>query len=241
MQAWHLAVAASRQWQACRNRRSYFVGGAVIFAGILILSSIQNNPEAQERQQSVQNPVNEARQFDANSVVAGERSEIAEQKRNLYAFLEQEKIHDIWVMADSYGAAAGREMNNPTNPNCYGKSQVDCLDSFIQNRMNTLATLTGAEDPRFAMELRMEVEGMLLAKVMAQPPEALAPEDREYRTRMLQAFQSVENGEVKFSLDNPSVRPNLLLAMLLQIEQAERATATIEEQAGVVAEEIGQQ
>lgn len=237
VQALHLASTAWRLWWAFPHKQTVIVAGVFLLGGGLMLRNIQGNPRAQELTQSVQNPVNRGRKFDSSEILSQQQSDVQDRELNLNAFMEQEQAMELLAIAHRFEAMAAREMLNKGNADCYSRSKADCLQSFVSNRIDELSDLSSDIGVFEPIRLRLEVQGIRLAIALGKPVETLDTAEEELRRSVFEPFQSVEAGEVDVSLDNPQVRPKLLLIQLRQLDEEYQQSATLEQQAGVLLED----
>lgn len=185
--------------------RLWLVGGGVSVVGFFYLGQMSPKQETVTKT----DPAQIEQAFDEAALLKIQQQVIAAKEINLSAFMRSEKqLQDIAV-ASGYQGLAAFFVTSPGHY-CYRGSVLNCLDSFVGNRITALkghaealakpggdGTALMANDPSSAVDPILwaasetqRVEGLRLARVLATPLEARTDWEREWIERVYPVLKS---------------------------------------------------
>lgn len=158
--------------------RGWLVGGG--FAGAMLLYSLQWQKPVPPT--PVANPydVRNIPSYSEAPLLQEDLKAIASQDLNMMALLNDESQREAIALANGFIAQAVRFSQLPGHK-CNGITTLQCLNTFDTNRiaeLQTLATAGAGKDKDLLTPIltrsqaRLKVAGLLLAKIMATPPQA---------------------------------------------------------------------
>lgn len=121
------------------NRKTWIIRGVSFVVAVGYLSQMLA-PE-QARTFKDKNDRRSLPAFDEARLVKANQAEIANHERQVSAFLDEERQRATIEMARAYRSIAALYMATPGHP-CNGRAEVECLDTFFSNRIDTLNRLS---------------------------------------------------------------------------------------------------